>query len=48
MGKKSKVRNQCGICGQFMKLKRIIPQAHIFTEMKTFQCGGRQSPDDRR
>jgi hypothetical protein len=40
MAKKTKVRNQCGICGQFMKLKRVIPKAHIFPELKTFQCGG--------
>jgi hypothetical protein len=23
-----------------MKLKRVIPAAHIFAELKTFQCDG--------
>jgi uncharacterized Zn finger protein len=28
----------CGICGGTMKLHRVIPAAHIFPELKTFQC----------
>ena len=31
---------KCGICAGFMKLKRTIPAAHIFPELKTFQCTG--------
>jgi hypothetical protein len=31
---------QCAICAGPMRLKAIIPGAHIFPELKTFQCGG--------
>jgi hypothetical protein len=30
----------CSICSDTMKLKSVIPAAHIFAELKTFQCGG--------
>jgi hypothetical protein len=29
---------KCGICAGLMKLKRVIPAAHIFPELKTYQC----------
>jgi hypothetical protein len=31
---------QCAICAGAMTLKAIIPGAHIFPELKTFQCTG--------
>ena len=31
---------KCAICADTMKLKRVIPAAHIFPELKTFQCVG--------
>jgi hypothetical protein len=30
----------CAICADAMKLKSVIPAAHIFAELKTFQCDG--------
>ena len=30
----------CVICSGTMKLKSVIPAAHIFAELKTFQCDG--------
>ena len=30
----------CAICADTMKLKSVIPAAHIFAELKTFQCDG--------
>ena len=39
--KRAKVTDpKCGICAETMKLKSIIPAAHIFPELKTFQCAG--------
>ena len=29
---------KCEICAGLMKLKRVIPAAHIFPELKTYQC----------
>lgn len=29
----------CPICSEPMQLKMTIPKAHIFAELKTFQCG---------
>jgi hypothetical protein len=44
MAKKKKERKlaglTCAICADTMKLKRVIPAAHIFAELKTFQCDG--------
>jgi hypothetical protein len=45
MAKKRKTAKQvagpkCEICDGAMKLKRVIPAAHIFPELKTFQCMG--------
>jgi hypothetical protein len=31
---------KCTVCADRMKLKRIIPAAHIFPELKTYQCVG--------
>ena len=31
---------KCAVCADTMKLKRVIPAAHIFPELKTFQCAG--------
>jgi hypothetical protein len=31
---------KCAVCADTMKLKRVIPAAHIFPELKTFQCVG--------
>ncbi len=30
----------CPICSDRMKLKSVIPAAHIFPELRTFQCAG--------
>jgi hypothetical protein len=30
----------CAICAGTMELKSVIPAAHIFAELKTFQCHG--------
>ena len=30
----------CAICADTMKLKSVIPAAHTFAELKTFQCDG--------
>ena len=29
---------KCEICAGLMILKRVIPAAHIFPELKTYQC----------
>lgn len=31
---------KCSICSEPMRLKTVIPAAHIFAELKTFQCSG--------
>jgi hypothetical protein len=31
---------KCEICAATMTLKTVIPAAHIFPELKTFQCVG--------
>ncbi|HYI26550.1 MAG TPA: hypothetical protein VD863_01755 [Bradyrhizobium sp.] len=31
---------KCSICAEPMRIKTIIPAAHIFPELKTFQCRG--------
>ena len=41
MAKKRKVEKKfpkCPICEGAVRLKTIIPAAHIFPEMRTFQC----------
>jgi hypothetical protein len=39
--KKSKVvLPKCAICLDKMQLKKVIPAAHIFPELRTFQCVG--------
>jgi hypothetical protein len=40
---------KCAICAETMKLKSTIPAAHIFPELKTFQCvgcGNRRTVED--
>ncbi len=31
---------KCSICADPMQIKKIIPAAHIFPELRTFQCSG--------
>jgi hypothetical protein len=39
--RKAKVTGpQCAICAGPMKLKSTIPKAHIFSELRTYQCQG--------
>jgi hypothetical protein len=48
--RKAKVAEpKCQICADTMKLKSIIPAAHILPELKTFQCvgcGNRRTVED--
>jgi hypothetical protein len=40
---------KCPICNGFMKLGTVIPAAHIFPELKTYQCvgcGNRRTVED--
>jgi hypothetical protein len=38
---KAKVADpKCAICAGSMKLKSTIPKAHIFSELRTYQCQG--------
>jgi hypothetical protein len=42
---------RCTVCADLMKLKRVIPAAHIFPELKTFQCigcGNLRTVEDQR
>ena len=31
---------KCAICDAPMRLRKVIPQAWIFAELRTFQCAG--------
>jgi hypothetical protein len=31
---------KCAICMGSMELKSVIPKAHIFSELRTYQCQG--------
>jgi hypothetical protein len=31
---------KCAICTEPMKLRSVIPKAHIFSELRTYQCQG--------
>jgi C4-type Zn-finger protein len=48
--KKAKIAEpKCGVCEGAMKLKSVIPAAHIFPELKTYQCadcGNRRTVED--
>ena len=35
-----KIAAKCAICEGKLKLKTVIPAAHIYPEMRTFQCDG--------
>jgi hypothetical protein len=41
MSKKRKAKAaepKCAICAETMELKKVIPKAHIFPELRTYQC----------
>ena len=38
--KKAEPRPQCAICTEPMTLKSVIARAHIFPELRTYQCIG--------
>jgi hypothetical protein len=38
--KKAQPKPQCAICTDAMTLKSTIPRAHIFPELRTYQCVG--------
>lgn len=38
--KKAKPEPKCVICTEAMKLKSVIPRAHTFPELRTYQCVG--------
>jgi hypothetical protein len=31
---------KCAICDGIMNLKKVIPRAHVFPELRTYQCAG--------
>ncbi len=37
--KSRKSAPKCAVCGGKMKIRGLIPAAHIYPELKTYQCG---------
>jgi hypothetical protein len=47
--KRKAAQPKCSVCFEPMKLQSVIPKAHFFPELRTFQClgcGNRRTVED--